>query len=225
MKHLRIVAVILGLAMPAEGARADDYAKPTGMWQWSFPRAWPETALYLRGDGNQVTGFLIGNTGWEKPISNGNYKDGTVSFQVPGRFSTFTYTGKLSGDTIQGQIRIDGNSRTYTRPWKAVRVDSRDPSGTWMKSVSINGKTRVTILRFELEDEKLTGTITPSNGKAKTIEEGTFKDGNMTFLVRESQSGKEYICHYSLHLLGDTIIGQTEVGGGSGPLKATRIKE
>jgi hypothetical protein len=224
MKHLEIVGIILGLAMPADGARADDNAKPTGMWQWSSA-PWPDTALYLKGDGNQVTGFLISNTGGEKPISNGSYKDGTVSFQLPGRFSTFTYTGKLSGDTIEGQIRLDGNSRTQTRPWKAVRVDSRDPSGAWKHSVSANGQTWVTILRFKLEDEKLTGTIGGSDGTAKTIEEGTFKDGKMTFLVRGSQSGKEYVRHYSLYLLGDTILGQTSVGGGSGPLKATRTKD
>jgi hypothetical protein len=198
------------------------------MWQWSFPQGrgpWPDTALYLERGGNQVTGIVISNIGSEKPISNGIYKNGTISFQVPGRFSTFTYTGKLSGDAIEGQIRLDGKSRTQTRPWKAVRVDSRDPSGTWKNSVSANGETWVTILRFKLEGEKITGTITPSNGKARTIEEGTFKAGKMTFVVRESQSGKEFIRHYSVYLLGDTIIGQTKVGGGSGPLKATRVKE
>ena len=105
-----------------------------------------------------------------------------------------------------------------------MRVDSRDPSGTWANSVSTNGKTRVSLLRFRLEGENLSGTITPSNGKARTIEEGTFKDGKITFVVRESQSGKQFVRRYSLYLLGDTIR-QAKVGGGGGPFKATRVKE
>jgi hypothetical protein len=228
MRHLAIVAIILGVVLPADRARADESANPTGMWQWSFPRGrapWPDTAVSLGRDGNQVTGFVISSTGFETPISQGNCQDGTISFQVRGRFSTFTYTGKLSGDTIEGQIRLAGKSLTQTRPWKAVRVDSRDPTGTWKNSVSTNGKTWETLLRFKLEGDKLTGTMTPSNGKIQTIEEGTFKDGKMTFVVRESQSGKAFLRRYSVYLLGDTMIGQTKVGGGGGPFKATRVKE
>jgi hypothetical protein len=228
MRNLVIVALMLGFVLPADGARADDSANPTGMWQWSFPQSrgpWPDIAVSLARDGNQLTGFVISSTGSEKPISNGNYQDGTISLQVRGRFSTFTYTGKLSGDTIEGQIRLDGNSLTQTRPWKAVRVDSRDPSGTWKHSVSTNGKTSVTLLRFKREGEKLTGTMTPNNGKARTIEEGTIKDGKMTFVVRESQSGKEFFRRYRVYLLGDTIVGQMRVGGGGGPFKATRVRE
>jgi hypothetical protein len=221
-------AIILGFVLAADCVRADDAANPTGTWQWSFPRnraPWPDTAVSLERDGNQVTGFVISSTGSETAISNGSDQDGTISFQVRGRFSTFTYTGKLRGDTIEGQIRLEGKSLTQTRHWKAVRVDSRDPSGTWENSVSTNGNTWVTRLRFQREGEKLTGTITPSNGKMKAIEEGTFKDGKLTFVVRESQSGKEFLRRYRLYLLGDTMIGQIKVGGGGGPFKATRVKE
>jgi hypothetical protein len=227
MRNLAIAAIILGFVLPADGARADEAANPAGMWQWSFPGrgTWPDTAVSLARDGNQVTGFVISNTGSESPISQANYQDGTISFQVRGRFSTFTYTGKLSGDAIEGQIRLVGTSLTQTRPWKAVRVDSRNPSGTWENSVSTNGNTWVTLLRLKREGDKLTGTITPSNARARTIEEGTFKDGKMRFVVRESQSGKVFLRHYRLYLLGDSIVGHTKVGGGSGPFRATRVKE
>jgi len=228
MRQLAIVALIVGFVLPADGARADESANPTGMWQWSSPRGratWPDTAVSLEGDGKQVTGFVISNTGSEKPISHGHYENGTISFQVRLGFSTFTYSGKLSGDTIEGQIRLEGKSLTQTRPWKAVRVDSRDPSGTWEHSVSTNGKTWVTRLRFQREGEKVSGTIMPSNGNAQTIEEGRFKDGKLTFVVRESQSGEEIVRRYSLYLLGDAMVGQTRVGGGGGPFKATRVKE
>jgi hypothetical protein len=227
MRKLAIAALILGFVLPHLGVRADESTGPRGMWQWSFARnrPWPDTAVSLERDGNRVRGFVISNTGSERPISQGNYQDGTISFQVRLGFSTFTYTGKLSGDTIEGQVRLEGTSLTQTRPWKAVRVDSRDPSGTWKNEVSTNGHTYVTLLRFQREGDKLSGTITPSSGTARTIEEGAFKDGKMTFVVRESQSGKAFSRHYSLYLLGDTMIGQTRVGGGGGPFRATRVKE
>lgn len=221
-------AIILGFILPAVAVRADDSANPTGMWRWSYPRKsapWPDIAVSLERDGNQVAGFVISSTGSERAISNGTYQDGTITFQLPGRFSTFTYTGKLSGETIEGEIKLEGKSLTQTRHWKAVRVDSRDPSGTWKNEVSTNGKTAVTRLRFQREGEKLAGTIAPGKGKMHTIEEGTFKDGKLTFVVRESQSGKEFVRRYRLYLLGDTLIGQTKVGGGSGPFKATRVNE
>jgi hypothetical protein len=181
--------------------------------------------LHLNFDGSRLTGVTITSIGTEKPIEEGKFDEGTISFKVGLRLSTYTYTGKLNGDKIEGQIRLDGSTRSQTRPWNAVRMDDRNLAGAWKQTVSANGQTWETIYRFKFDADKLTGTLSGSSGNEQTIEDGEFKDGKITFLVHRRDKRGEYTVHYEGYVVGDSIFGQSKVGGGSGPWKATRVKE
>jgi hypothetical protein len=143
MKHLATAAAF-GLIVVAMAAsiQADDDADPTGIWKWvADPTA--ETIevseLTLKRDGDKLTGSLFHyNSEFPKlpkagqarirrnvtiGISDGTIQDGRISFKIVrsfnGRKNVSTYTGKIEGNLIRGQIQ---NGR-LSHDWQAKRAD------------------------------------------------------------------------------------------------------
>ena len=124
MKRLLVAPIVLAIVAMAGIARADD--SPTGTWKWTqmFGNNSREVTLKLKQDGDKVTGTISGrNTDTE--ISDGSYKDGTVSFsvvrEVNGNKITTKYNGKVSGDTIKGKVEGERNGQAFSRDWEAKR--------------------------------------------------------------------------------------------------------
>jgi len=126
MKILRLpLAVFLAVAVFTLAARAADL---TGNWKWiSQGTSGPVriSATFVHKDGN-LTGTVTGRQG-PAEISNASIKDDVVTFTVtrgttPNRV-IFTYTGKITGDTIIGTIEKDAESASPSKSdWKAKRV-------------------------------------------------------------------------------------------------------
>jgi hypothetical protein len=84
-----------------------------------------------------------------------------------------------------------------------------DPNGTWKWDVKFQDQTRSMTLKLKLDGDKLTGTF--NGGKHETeIEDGTFKDGEISFNVIREYKGKKSTTKYSGKLSGDTIKGKVE---------------
>jgi len=131
MKIKSFLAAIGAVAALSVAAFAAD---PSGSWSYSMamreggtPRTTKFT-LTAAKDGT-LSGSVSGRNG-DTTISNGSFKDGTVSFDVVRDFGgnsfTIKYSGKLSadGNTIAGKVTIpgrDGGDPT-TRDWSATRA-------------------------------------------------------------------------------------------------------
>jgi hypothetical protein len=85
--------------------------------------------------------------------------------------------------------------------------DKADPSGTWKWSVTRNGQTRETVLHLKMEGDKLTGGIPGRDGQETKIDEGTFKDGEVSFDVTRERNGQKTTMKYKGKVTGDTIKG------------------
>jgi hypothetical protein len=101
-----------------------------------------------------------------------------------------------------------------------------DPNGKWKWSVTTkDGQTRETTLSLKLEGEKLTGTITGRNNQETAIEEGAYKDGELSFQVTRERNGEKFTTKYKGKVSGDTITGTVERREGqSRDWKAERVK-
>jgi hypothetical protein len=101
-----------------------------------------------------------------------------------------------------------------------------DPSGKWKWSVTTkDGQTRETTLTLKLDGGKLTGTITGRNNQQTAIEEGAFKDGEVSFNVTRERNGQKFTTKYKGKVSGDTITGTVERREGqSRDWKAERVK-
>jgi hypothetical protein len=113
----------------------------------------------------------------------------------------------------------------------AEKVERKpDVNGTWTWAMQRqNGAGRQVTLTIKQDGEKVTGTISNNFGGDSDIEEGTFKDGEVTFKTTRTRGGMEIVTTYKGKLQGDTIKGkvETEQRGQKVPRdwEATRVKE
>jgi hypothetical protein len=92
----------------------------------------------------------------------------------------------------------------------ARAADKPDPTGTWKWSVDFKGQMLDFALKLELDGDKLTGTFIGQGGREWRIEDGTYKDGEMSFKVTRGQQGNKFITKYKAKVSGDTIKGKVE---------------
>ena len=146
MRRLSVLGLVLAIIAVAGVALAAD---PTGTWNWTMTggrgggggggggggkAAARQQTLKLKLDGDKLTGAVVGRNDTETAIDDATYKDGAISFSVTREFNgnkmTTKYTGKLSGDTIEGKIEMPGRNGgdPRTMDWKATRAVEK-PAG------------------------------------------------------------------------------------------------
>ena len=93
----------------------------------------------------------------------------------------------------------------------ALRADDKpNPTGTWKWTVSIQGQDREMTLKLKLDGDKLTGSMPGRDGQETAIEDGQFKDGEVSFKVTRERQGNKITTKYTGKLSGDTIKGKIE---------------
>ena len=91
----------------------------------------------------------------------------------------------------------------------ALAADKDDPTGTWKWKAKFGEKEFERSLKLELKDGKLTGSM-PGFGKGAKdtpIEDGKFKDGELSFTVTTMRKDQKNVSKYSGKVSGDTIKG------------------
>lgn len=84
-----------------------------------------------------------------------------------------------------------------------------DPSGTWKVTSKFKDKEIEQTLKIEVKDGKVTGTL--SGGKDKEgakIEDGKFKDGQLSFTVTRERKGNKFVTKYTGKVTDDGIKGE-----------------
>ena len=114
---------------PAKAAKVAAPAKadPSGTWTWTVStpngQSFESTATFKR-EGDKVTGTVTGRRG-DTPISDGQFKDGTLTFTVSrereGRKMVSKFSGKLDGNALTGTMTMDRGDGAQSRPWEAKR--------------------------------------------------------------------------------------------------------
>ncbi len=89
-----------------------------------------------------------------------------------------------------------------------------DPTGTWKWTVERNGEKIERTVKLEYKDGKLTGTSPTPDGKEAKLEDGTFKDGEVTFTIHREQNGEKMAIKYAGKIDGDTFKGAAEITQG-----------
>ncbi len=92
-----------------------------------------------------------------------------------------------------------------------VRAEEKaDPTGTWKWSVTFNNQTFDQVLKVKVDGEKLSGTISGRDNTETAIDDGKFKDGEVSFSVTRERNGQKRTTKYKGKLDGDTIKGKSE---------------
>jgi hypothetical protein len=85
-----------------------------------------------------------------------------------------------------------------------------DPTGKWKWSVERGGQTREQTLTLKLDGDKLTGAMRGRNNAETKIEDGKYKDGEVTFKVTRERNGQKTTTKYTAKVSGDTLKGKIE---------------
>ena len=86
-----------------------------------------------------------------------------------------------------------------------------DPTGTWKWETMFKDQKREQTLKLKLEGDKLTGTMPGrKEGQETKIEDGKFKDGELSFTVTRERGDQKFVTKYKGKLTGDTIKGTIE---------------
>jgi hypothetical protein len=84
-------------------------------------------------------------------------------------------------------------------------------TGTWTWSFQGPGGNDVTTtLKLKQDGDKLTGTITGFGGQENEIQDGTIKDGQVTFKVIRDFGGNKATTTYTATLSGGSLKGKSE---------------
>ena len=85
-------------------------------------------------------------------------------------------------------------------------------TGTWEWIVHRGGKAGVAAVELKLEGDRITGVMHGRNGRDMKVENGTFKDGQVSFEVPAvNPDGSKMVHRYKGKLTGDTITGTAEI--------------
>jgi hypothetical protein len=110
-------------------ARAAD-KNATGTWKWTINRGGEdvEMTLKLKQEGDKLTGTFVGPDGQETEIKDASVKGSDIKFKIEREFNgnkfVINYAGKVDGDTIKGERKIERDGETQTREWEAKRTAS-----------------------------------------------------------------------------------------------------
>ena len=85
-----------------------------------------------------------------------------------------------------------------------------NPTGTWKWEVERNGQKREQTLKLKLDGDKLTGSVPGRENTETKIEDGKFKDGEVTFTVTREFNGNKIVMKYKAKVEGDTLKGTIE---------------
>ena len=92
----------------------------------------------------------------------------------------------------------------------AAQDKKDDVSGTYTWTSQGFGGEQAVTLKVKQDGDKITGTISGFQGDDQ-IQEGTFKDGTLTFKVsRDFGQGRPIVTLYTCKISGDTIKGKGE---------------
>lgn len=108
-----------------------------------------------------------------------------------------------------------------------VRADEKNnPTGTWKWEVEFQGQKREQTLKLKLEGDKLTGALVGRNNQETPIEDGKFKDGEVSFKITRERNGQKFVQVFTGKVDGDTLKGKMGREGREGrEIEAKRAKD
>src|SRR5947209_4218475 len=93
----------------------------------------------------------------------------------------------------------------------AARADDKASlTGTWKWTVTNGDQKRDVTLKLKQDGDKLTGAIVGRNNRETKIDEGTVKDGEVSFKVTRERNGQKTTSKYNGKVSGDMIKGKIE---------------
>ncbi|HXG47898.1 MAG TPA: hypothetical protein VNO52_09755 [Methylomirabilota bacterium] len=226
-----LAALVMALALAPAGPAAEkggapDPNSPVGTWRWYFTTPGGdeiESSLQIKKEKDGFVGIFTGRNGRETPVRDLVIQDERISFNVvrerDGQPFTTRYEGRWEGTTITGKFESKWANETRSFDWNAKReapkVRRDGVNGIWKWTVRLGGRDVEMSLKLEQDGEKVTGVMLSRRGDTE-IEDGKFKDKELTFTYTREFGGRSMTWHYKGKLEGNKLVGTVEGPGPDG---------
>jgi len=206
--------IFAAVALAASTAFGAD-TNAAGIWKWYLAGQNGDTILKLKQEGEKLTGSYTNQFG-KAEITDGSLKDGEITFKVNREFNgrpfLIRYSGKLSGDKINGKCEFDANGETRALEWKAKRdnAEADDASGNWNTALILGDGNRIEgTLKLKQDGDKLTGAAIRNENETQ-IQEGKIAGNEISFKVIRDRDARKVTAKYKGKIAGDTVKGKVE---------------
>lgn len=89
--------------------------------------------------------------------------------------------------------------------------DKAGPAGMWKVSYTVQETKREQTLKLKVDGNKVTGVMLGRNNQETAIEDGKFKNGEISFTVTRERNGQKIGTKYTGKLTGDSMKGKMEL--------------
>ena len=94
---------------------------------------------------------------------------------------------------------------------QSIRTFARMSRMSRKWTVNAGGQAREQTLKLKLDGDKLTGAVLGRNNRETAIEDGKYKDGEVSFKINREMNGNNFTIKYKGKIEGDTFKGQREL--------------
>lgn len=223
-----LCAVLITLPLAALAADASPAKSPLeGTWKWTYrtpdgAEVAPRLKFKTNKDG-ELTATTSFRQGSEMAARNLKFRNNQLSFDVVRERDdekvTTHYNGELKGDVIVGRITTKFSGEERVLDWEAKRPSGIEGAWKWSSPGFGGGRPLDWTLALKAEGETLAGKMKFSGGRGGgsdvEIHRGTFIGDHLYFETeRKSASGEMRTNRFRGKLLGDKIIGKSEINSG-----------
>jgi hypothetical protein len=219
--RLTIAVVSLLLAGFPPALWAQPPKEPTGAWEIRFNRPGRPpsvSVLKLEKSGDKYVGALTTEQGQTVRITDAQWKDGELSFQVTlerqGQKFNLTYKGKVTGDTVKGQVSLKflGQDRSFDFEG-ARKKDEPTFAGLWKVDLKLESGAKLErSVRLKQQGNRLAGSYVGVSGKETDLQAVKVSDGEVSFRVSDEIEGQKVDLNYRAKLAGDQLAGTVQIG-------------
>jgi hypothetical protein len=119
----------------------------------------------------------------------------------------------VAAAVVIGLFAVSGLVGADDKPKAEDKSKTDDKSklvGTWKMTIHMGERTIEGTLELKMDGDKLTGTLTGSNGRDQQLDEVTFKNGELSFSITRERNGQKRVMKWSGKVTGDTMKGKAD---------------
>jgi hypothetical protein len=223
-KHLfapKLGAAMCGIICSCAFSFADD--GPVGDWNLTaeFGGRTNESTLTVSKDGDELQAIMVGQRG-ERELDEVAFADGVLTFDMTfdrqGQEMTLSFSGKIAGDTLDGNWSSDFGDFPVSGKRAAAKSSV---VGTWKLMVEspLGNNARELIIKPDM-----TGSYGGGDFPSFPIEDIKVDGDSATMEVTLEGQGQEIECAIKLKFDGDKVSGSLDYGDGEATIVGARAK-
>ena len=119
----------------------------------------------------------------------------------------------VAAAVVIGLFAVSGGVAADDKPKAEDKSKTDDKSklvGTWKMTIHVGERAVEGTLELKIDGDKLTGTLTGSNGREQQLDEVTFNNGKLSFSIPRERNGQKRVMKWSGKVTGDTMKGKAD---------------